>query len=562
MKALLALLAALAATAHAETRPHYGGTVEATLLGALSTLDPALVQLARRGDRRSLLFDTLYRIGPDGVAVPHIAAAMPVLDRGSHDRAHPDPQGHPAPGRQRAHAAGRRRVARSRAHERRCEVGPRVGEVGQRRSRCGRASSCTGDPARAADELATLLALPQTAITKGGRASGKVIGIGPVPDRVARCAAPPARAQGVRRSLRGPAVHRRARAALVRHARRRGAPVRDRQRAAVGARRRGIRGRAADVRAEDVEGPAALLVYVGFGRAASRRARRPRVSPCARRRARARRRSPASARESASCRAGCRCRSRPVRRRWSRARGEVAAATALLARSEHRDPRAGAAVEPDARDPRRGRRAPTIARSPSACSRVSTSSASTRRSPRCRRQVLRDRIAAGQVRPVDRSARRAGHRAGRVVGRRRSRAGGDDTLVQARQAFDSAAAAKAFAERLPIVPLMFRSVRMWHRTDVRGLSFDASGRPSFADLFLFGDAGADARPAMKLRGRFTLTLALAALVPIAVAAVVTTAGDRRVVARGLRCDAHPDAGGHRPRGQAARGAGRRGRRRR
>jgi hypothetical protein len=33
---------------------------------------------------------------------------------------------------------------------------------------------------------------------------------------------------------------------------------------------------------------------------------------------------------------------------------------------------------------------------------------------------------------------------------------------------------------------MFRSIRLWHRTDVRGVSFDATGRPCFADLFLFG----------------------------------------------------------------------------
>nr|MBA3455109.1 hypothetical protein [Deltaproteobacteria bacterium] len=52
---------------------------------------------------------------------------------------------------------------------------------------------------------------------------------------------------------------------------------------------------------------------------------------------------------------------------------------------------------------------------------------------------------------------------------------------------DRAAAAKAFADRLPILPLVFRAVRIWHRTDVRGLGFDASGRPTYADLFLFGD---------------------------------------------------------------------------
>jgi len=30
-------------------------------------------------------------------------------------------------------------------------------------------------------------------------------------------------------------------------------------------------------------------------------------------------------------------------------------------------------------------------------------------------------------------------------------------------------------------------VRIWHRSDVHGVRFDGSGRPSYADLFLFGD---------------------------------------------------------------------------
>jgi ABC-type transport system substrate-binding protein len=67
-------------------------------------------------------------------------------------------------------------------------------------------------------------------------------------------------------------------------------------------------------------------------------------------------------------------------------------------------------------------------------------------------------------------------------------AGNDTALVPAIAAgtFDVKQARAAFAARPPIVPLMFRSLRLWHRTDVRGLGFDASGRPGFADLFLFG----------------------------------------------------------------------------
>jgi hypothetical protein len=68
-------------------------------------------------------------------------------------------------------------------------------------------------------------------------------------------------------------------------------------------------------------------------------------------------------------------------------------------------------------------------------------------------------------------------------------AGGDLWAEQrlAGGALDAADAITAFGERLPIVPLVFRAVRMWHRTDVRGMSFDATGRPDLADLFYAGD---------------------------------------------------------------------------
>ena len=51
---------------------------------------------------------------------------------------------------------------------------------------------------------------------------------------------------------------------------------------------------------------------------------------------------------------------------------------------------------------------------------------------------------------------------------------------------DAGKAATAFADRLPILPLLHRSVRIYHRDDVRGLGFDASSRLGFADLFFFG----------------------------------------------------------------------------
>jgi len=68
-------------------------------------------------------------------------------------------------------------------------------------------------------------------------------------------------------------------------------------------------------------------------------------------------------------------------------------------------------------------------------------------------------------------------------------AGGDNWAMQqvANGGLDPALAQKQFATQLPIVPLMFRAVKFWHRSDVRGLAFDASGRPCFAEVHLFGE---------------------------------------------------------------------------
>jgi hypothetical protein len=50
---------------------------------------------------------------------------------------------------------------------------------------------------------------------------------------------------------------------------------------------------------------------------------------------------------------------------------------------------------------------------------------------------------------------------------------------------DTGEVTRQFASRLPIVPLMFRSLLVWHRAEVRGLGFDASARPGLADLYWF-----------------------------------------------------------------------------
>ena len=68
--------------AFAETRPRYGGELTGTLFGEPASLDP----IAARGHAElaviGLIFDTLYRVGPDGSLVPHVAAALPIIDGG------------------------------------------------------------------------------------------------------------------------------------------------------------------------------------------------------------------------------------------------------------------------------------------------------------------------------------------------------------------------------------------------------------------------------------------------------------------------------------------------
>jgi ABC-type transport system substrate-binding protein len=67
-------------------------------------------------------------------------------------------------------------------------------------------------------------------------------------------------------------------------------------------------------------------------------------------------------------------------------------------------------------------------------------------------------------------------------------AGGD---LGARAAFASGAAGETtlpalFAARLPIIPLFHRSLRAFHRSDLKGLAFDRGGRLGLADMFFHG----------------------------------------------------------------------------
>ncbi len=75
--AAVVLAVAVSASAHAETRPGYGGAVVGALLGEPASYDPIAVRSHADAAAVGLLFDTLYVIGPDGVPRPQIAAAPP-----------------------------------------------------------------------------------------------------------------------------------------------------------------------------------------------------------------------------------------------------------------------------------------------------------------------------------------------------------------------------------------------------------------------------------------------------------------------------------------------------
>jgi peptide/nickel transport system substrate-binding protein len=77
---LSVLLLFVAASAQAETRPPYGGRITGSLLGAPSaTLDPAAAMSHADVSLAGLVFDTLYRLDGNGTPVAHLAADLPSL---------------------------------------------------------------------------------------------------------------------------------------------------------------------------------------------------------------------------------------------------------------------------------------------------------------------------------------------------------------------------------------------------------------------------------------------------------------------------------------------------
>ncbi|MGE0399673.1 MAG: ABC transporter substrate-binding protein [Kofleriaceae bacterium] len=483
MRALVALCA-MAALAHGEGRPHYGGTVEGALLGAPVTLDPPLAQTHAEITAVDLVFDTLYRVGTDGSITPHLATALPVVSK-DHVRItlRKDVRFHDASPLVAADVvASLERVRTTSARWALAAVG---------------AIRADGDltielalKAPQAD-LPVLLALPATAITKGGRPAGeKPVGTGAFSvesfDRRAK-----------KLVLRAFDDHFAGRPYVDRLVLRwYDTPDGEARQYETGGAQLSARGVAPftnakpKYKANDVEGPAALLVFIGFGRkhadiTAERTFRRALDLALSRTQFT----SVSSGERVTASRLPVPIEAGGPGLAAADATADLAGAKAALAQAATRVRSLAPAqlgkltlevlYEDTRPDDRQVAERVAYALTKLGIKSVITAVPAT---------TLRDRVKRGDcdlwigqlAAPVTSATAWWGG----------AFAAGNDLWAEQRLAtgaIDRAEAIKAFGERLPILPLVFRAVRMWHRTDVRGLGFDATGRPDLADLFYSGD---------------------------------------------------------------------------
>lgn len=471
----LAIVAGLAALARAETRPHYGDEVHASLLGAPVALDPIAAQSHAEITVVGLVFDTLYAIGLDGTVQPHLAIGAPVVD----------------PARTTVHIALRRGVVfhddtpltasdvAASLERVRAKVGWLLAPVAEVRASGDGVDVVLRVPGI---DLATLLALPQTAITRRGLAPtpGRPVGSGPF----AVASLDLAGRQLVLKAFDDHFAGRPYLDRLVLHWF--DTPDGEARRFETGDAQLSARGMAAfagarpKYPASEVEGPSALLVFVGFGR------RNPAVTG-----------------------------DRGFRQALDLAldRGALSAITTGEHTTATRLPLPVDAGAPqlDAAglvgDPARARTVLDATPARRVTARLTIIIDETR--PDDREIALRvsrglDKLGIGsaiEVLTADRMRARVAAGEcdlwiGQLAAPLRSQtawwgaafAAGNDDWVRGQLAagpLDPAAVAAEFARRLPIVPLMFRSVLIWHRKEVRGLGFDATGRPGLADLYWF-----------------------------------------------------------------------------
>ncbi len=482
--AVLALCALAPAPAGAESRPKYGSLVEGTLLGAPVAFDPQAAQTHAELTVADLVYDTLYRLSPSGGTTPHLAAGPLVLDAAQTTATiaiRPNVRFHDGAPLAAADVAAS--LDRLRAGTGRWLL-PGVTAV-----RVASADTVELTLRAPAPDLEALLALPQTAVTRAGRAPQAYVGSGPF------------RVESIDHGkkllqLRAFEDHFAGRPYLEQlELRWHDTPDAEARRFERGASQISARGAGAFTtsvpmfRAREVEGPAALLMFVGFGAARPELARSVEL-----RRAidLALARDPlksvtsgervAPAREPVPAEAGGAAPSAAARS------GDQAAARAQLAAAARTvralDPAARGQLEleiliedtrPDDRE-----LANYVVYALHGLGLRSKITALPARTFRARVAQGQADLWIGQTAMPIASAQ--------LWWAAAFAAGGDVATAAAAAAgtLDPAAARQAFERRLPILPLVFRSVRLWHRTDVHGLKLDASGRPCLADVFVHG----------------------------------------------------------------------------
>lgn len=478
---------AVVARARAETRPSYTGKLDGTLLGAPATFDPAAAQSHAEITLAELLFDTLYRLEPAATgyqAVPHLAIAMPELNASKtvariairkHVEFH---DGTPLTAKDVALSLERARSGPGRwalASIAAVKATGHTVEITLRQTE---------------SDLATMLALAPAAVTPGGKPpAAKPVGSGPYRldalDRTNR--------RLVLVAFEGHFAGRPYVDQLV--LRWHSQPDAEAKRFELDESQVSARGPSAfangqpKYRSNFVDGPRTVLVFVGFG------GKHPQVTG-----------------------------DRDFRRALDLALDRNALATvqhgeAIAPTNEPLPSEAGGAALPAAAkfgDV-------TQARSALAAAATRVPALATANLP----QLVLE-IGFEETRPDDRElAERVARALGKLsitatltalsatdlreraangaldlwIGQLAAplttswawwasafAAGGDGwaATTLANGALTTAAARSEFTARRPIVPLVFRGIRLWHRSDIRGVRFDAFGRACWADLFVFG----------------------------------------------------------------------------